>query len=160
MILVPDDWPPNFTLDELVRSARAQREGIPNIPTPPHALALRALAWNVLQPLREAMDGPIKVTSGYRGGKLNAKTPGGSTTSQHAKGEAADIVPGPGAAFTAAEMFHHIKQNLPFDQLIWEHGTKTEPDWVHVSFSLERERNVVLQATGTREKPKYSPWKP
>jgi len=118
------------------------------------------LAWEVLQPLRDAMGGPIKISSGYRSPVLNAKTPGSSTTSQHSTGQAVDIVPGNGATFTSAAMFHFIRANLPFDQMIWEYGDKKNPRWVHVSYRGTGRRGMVLRTTGTPEKPSYAPWVP
>lgn len=157
---VPDGWPKHFPRAEFLRSARAARLGIANDPTPEHEHNLRALAWHVLQPLRTALGGPIAISSGYRSPKLNANTPGSSATSQHSLGQAADLVPGPGAPFTAAAIFHYIRANLPFDQMIWEYGTAKVPDWVHVSFTLDRRRGMVLRTTGTPKNPTYAPWKP
>lgn len=153
-------FPKHFPLAELTRSARAEKLGIPNTPTPEHESNLAALAWSILQPLRDAMGGPIKVTSGYRSPTLNAKTPGSSVTSQHSRGQAADLVAAPNATFTTADLFHHIRKHLPFDQLIWEYGTKDAPQWVHVSFVAGKRRGQVLRTTGTPAKPSYAPWVP
>ena len=150
------EFPKSFPLDEFLKSERATRLGIPNAPTIAAKANLAALAWNVLQPLRDAMGGPIKVTSGYRSPLLNSKTPGSSTTSQHSLGEAADIVSLGG--FTNAAMFHYIRQNLPFDQLIWEYGTAKNPQWVHVSFRSQKRRGMILRTTGTPQKPTYAKW--
>ena len=153
-------FPKHFPLAELTRSERAIRDGIPNEPTPEHESNLAALAWSILQPLRDAMGGPIAVTSGYRSPALNAKTPGSSVTSQHSKGQAADLVPADGASFTTADLFHYIRKHLPFDQLIWEYGDKSAPKWVHVSFVSGKRRGQVLRTTGTPAKPSYAPWVP
>ena len=152
------EFPPNFPLAELTRSERATAQGIPNTPTLAAKANLAALAWNVLQPLRDAMGGPIKVTSGYRSPALNGATPGSSKTSQHSLGEAVDIVSMGG--FTNAAMFDYIRKNLPFDQLISEYPTKGEPRWVHVSFRSQKRRGQVLRTTGTPQKPTYAPWTP
>ena len=149
------DFPKNFPLAELTRSERATREGIPNDPTPLHKANLSALAWRILQPLRDWYGKPIKVTSGYRSPALNTATPGSSATSQHSAGEAADIVASDG---DNAALFHYIRKNLPFDQLIWEYGTKQEPLWVHVSYRANP-RGKVLVTTGTPDKPTYAPWR-
>ena len=153
---LPLGYPPHFSRAELIRSARAERLGIDNVPTAQHEANLRALAWQVLYPLREALGGPIQVTSGYRSAKLNAGTKGASATSQHKLGQAADLVNG--GKFTNAAMFHYIRQYLPFDQLIYEYGTKQEPVWVHVSYR-PNPRGKILITTGTPEKPSYAPWK-
>ncbi len=153
---MPNDFPPQFPLAELIRSERAQRTGISNVPDATHQQALFNLAWKILHPLRQAMGGPIKVTSGYRSPKLNAATPGSSATSQHSKGEAADIVSA--GKFTNAEMFHWLRKNAPFDQLIWEYGTKDNPQWVHVSYR-PNPMGKVLVTTGTPAKPSYASWR-
>lgn len=152
---LPPGYPPFFSRAELVRSARAERLGIPNVPTAQHEQNLRALAWQILYPLREAMGGPIQVTSGYRSAQLNAGTKGASATSQHKLGQAADIVTGGG--FSNAAMFHYIRQYLPYDQLIWEFGSRQEPLWVHVSYR-KNPRGKVLVATGAPDRPEYKVW--
>lgn len=146
------EFPKNFSLAELVRSDRAIREQIPNDPTPLHKANLAALAWRILQPLRDALGVPIKVTSGYRSPLLNSKTPGSSTTSQHSAGEAADLVSADNAA-----MFDYIRKHLPFDQLIWEFGDDHNPDWVHVSYRRQKRRKQVLRARRVNGKAVYEP---
>lgn len=157
---LPAGWPPNFSRAELTRSARADRIGIANTPTPEHEANLRALAWHILQPLRDHFGHPIPVTSGYRSAALNAKTPGASKTSQHALGQAADLDVKALAkpTITNAAIFHYIRLTLPFDQLIWEYGTAKEPQWVHVSFRLAAPRGQVLRCTGSAKAPKYERW--
>ena len=156
---IPAGWPPNFSLRELTRSARADKLGIANDPTPEHETNLRALAWHILQPLRNEF-GPIPVTSGYRSLKLNAVTPGASKTSQHSLGQAVDIdVKALAKATTTnAALFHYIRANLPFDAIIWEHGTAKEPLWIHVSFRTDTRRGQVLRCSGTRAAPQYTKW--
>ncbi len=158
-LVTPAGFPPAFSRAELLRSDRAIRLGIANDPTPAHEANLRALAWHVLQPLRTALGGPIKVTSGYRSPLLNSKTPGASKTSQHSLGQAADLVPGPGATFTTRAIFDYIRAHLPFDQMIWEFGTAKAPQWVHVSFTLERRRGQILTASKGPNGTVYAPWK-
>lgn len=156
--MTPAGWPTSFTRDDLIRSERAAKRGLANDPTPAHEAALRALAWHVLQPLRDALGGPLTVTSGYRSPALNAATPGSSKTSQHSLGQAADLVPGPGARFTTAAIFRAILTSLPFDQLIWEFGTAKAPQWVHVSYTATARRNSVLVATAGPTGTQYRPW--
>jgi zinc D-Ala-D-Ala carboxypeptidase len=120
----------NFSLDEFTRSDKAKELGIENVPEPEHLEALSALVINVLQPLREHMGESICINSGYRSKELNSVTKGSSSTSQHCKGEAADLTT---FGFPMREMFLFIKNNLPFDQLIWEFGGK----WVHVSYTAK-----------------------
>ena len=119
----------HFTLAELTHSNTAQAEGIPNQPGPAETEALRALCSAVLDPLREALGRAVKVTSGYRGPALNKRI-GGATSSQHLRGEAADVqAPG----LPVLEVFKTvIRQRLPFDQIIYEAQNATTK-WVHVS---------------------------
>lgn len=138
----------NFSLEELCRSDSAKRLGIKNEPNGIQMDSLRALAENVLQPLRDKF-GPIFVSSAFRCEKLNAATAGSSKTSQHMKGEAADIdMDGIKTNVTNAMVFDYIERYMAFDQLIWEHGTDSNPDWVHVSWSLKGpQRKMVIRTT-------------
>jgi hypothetical protein len=125
-----------FTLQEFVISQTAVRKGIPNDPPPEAIAAIQALCSNVLDPLRQQLGKPIIISSGYRSPEVN-KAVGGSVTSQHCAGEAADIIcPG----VEVSDLVKAIRDaKLPFDQLIHE-GT-----WTHVSYS-PRNRRQVLKA--------------
>jgi hypothetical protein len=129
----------NFALEEFTRSTTANQKGISNQPGPAEIAALGALVLNVLQPLRDAVGFPINITSGYRSPQLNAAI-GGATNSQHTKGQAADLV-----SQDNAKLFNYIMTNLPFDQLIWEAGNDSQPDWVHVSYKPSFNRKQVLR---------------
>jgi len=131
----------NFALDEFIKSKTANKLGINNDPGPVEIARLQALVTNVLQPLRNAMGFPIVITSGYRSKALNTAI-GGAFNSQHMKGEAADIV-----GSNKAQMFNYIKDNLPFDQLIWEAGNDSQPEWIHVSYKNVGNRKQVLRYT-------------
>jgi hypothetical protein len=96
------------------------------------------------------MDESIKVSSGYRNPDLNKKI-GGSKTSQHCLGQAADISCGE----RTVEMYEYIKNNLIFDQLIWEFGTDENPAWVHVSYSSTKNRKECLRAYKVNGKTVY-----
>lgn len=122
----------NLTLAEMLNSASAKRLGIKNTPTSEHLNNMEVLADKVFQPIREHFAIPIHISSGYRSKELN-KAVGGSQTSQHSTGQAMDIDMD-NTSITNAQLFHWIKANLEFDQLIWEFGTSKNPDWVHVSF--------------------------
>jgi len=126
-----------FTLEEMTRSQTAARRGLPNQPTAKQLESLKALVRNVLDPLREALGRPVNINSGFRSEAVN-KAVGGSSSSQHRYGEAADIVvPG----LTVEQVVARIRSlNLPFDQLIDEFGS-----WVHVSYG-PRHRRQVLRA--------------
>lgn len=135
----------HITYAEAIHSQTAKRKGIDNTPNPNQIEAMRLLAEKVFEPLREWVGGPIKVNSFFRSPELNTKI-GGSKTSQHCKGQAIDIDDVYGYK-TNSEMYHWIKENLSFDQMIWEFGTDTQPNWVHVSYvSEENNRNRCLKA--------------
>ena len=123
----------NLTLKEAVKSNTAIRLGIPNIPEDWEIHNLRAVAENVFQPVRDHFGVPIAVSSGYRSKELN-KAIGGSKYSQHMIGEALDIDAHVFGKVTNAEIFNYIKNNLEWDQMIWEFGDDEEPNWVHVSY--------------------------
>lgn len=143
----------NLTLAEVTKSATAKRKGISNEPTIEHLENLKALALNIFQPLRDYFGVPITVSSGYRSADLN-KLIGGSTTSQHCKGEAIDIdVYG---NLTNADVFSYLREHTNFDQLIWEFGDEKQPDWVHCSYKrLGRNRGEVLRAVRVNGKVRY-----
>jgi zinc D-Ala-D-Ala carboxypeptidase len=123
----------NLTLKEAIKSNTASRLGIPNIPEEWEIHNLRAVAENVFQPVRDHFGVPIGVSSGYRSKALN-KAIGGSKYSQHMIGEALDIDADIYGKVTNAEIFNYIKNNLEWDQMIWEFGDDEEPNWVHVSY--------------------------
>lgn len=132
----------HFTIAEFVRSETADRKGIDNRLPKELLPNVRALVDKVLDPLREAYGKPIIVTSGYRCPALN-KVVGGSATSQHMSGQAADITAG--SRKENRRLFYLIQElGLDFDQLIWEKGGSDGPDWVHVSYREGVNRNQVL----------------
>jgi hypothetical protein len=134
------------SLSEVVKSNTAIRKGIDNTPTQEQLDRIIILAEKVFDPLREWVNGPIIINSGFRSGKLN-RAIGGSGTSQHCanNGAAFDIDDTFGNA-TNAEMFNYIKDNLVFDQLIWEFGDNENPNWVHVSYKEGDNRMQILRA--------------
>lgn len=143
----------HFSLKEMTMSPTATRFGIDNSPSFDVVTRMMLLAEKVLEPLREHMGEPVKVSSGYRSPVLNRKI-GGSKTSQHCLGEAADL----DSNGKNRKMFYFIKNNLEFDQLIWEFGDGDEPDWVHVSYKKENNRNQVLLAKKVNGKTVYEPY--
>jgi hypothetical protein len=146
----------NFTLKELTASNTAKARGISNEPDTKQLAALQLLVEKVLQPLREGIDKPIKVSSGLRVPALN-KAIGGSVTSQHCKGEAADIQLS--GKTGNAKLFNYIKENLVFDQMIWEFGTSENPNWVHVSYSAKGNRGEILKAYKKDGRTRYMSYK-
>jgi zinc D-Ala-D-Ala carboxypeptidase len=150
----------NLTLAEVTRSETAKRKGISNMPTPEHIENFKKLAENIFQPIREHFGVPIHISSGYRSKALNAAI-GGSLSSQHCQGEAIDIdMDGSSNGITNKMVFDFIKDNLVFDQMIWEFGTDKNPDWVHVSYeSTGKQRKQILKAVKTNGKTSYVPYK-
>jgi zinc D-Ala-D-Ala carboxypeptidase len=135
----------HFELAEFTRSSTAKRAGISNMPTDAHLENIKLLCEKILEPIRVHFARPIILSSGYRSPALN-RAVGGSSSSQHCSGEAADIDMD-GTNVTNAQIFNYIKNNLEFDQLIWEFGTDSNPDWVHVSYeSNGRQRKQILRA--------------
>ena len=131
-ISIPTPVTMHFTIEEMYASQTAKRLGIDNKPNVQHMINLVYLCAYVLEPLRLAMNEPIKIGSGYRCRKLN-KAVGGVDNSQHTKGQAADLCID-GDLKKGRKWFEYIKNHLPFDQLIWEKNPKTGNYWVHVSF--------------------------
>ena len=139
---------------EGVYSTTAIRRGIDNTPSKEHLENMKLLAEKIFEPLRKWVGGPIRINSFYRGPELN-KAIGGSSKSQHCKGQAMDI-DDTGCHKTNAEMYAWIKDNVDFDQMIWEFGDDKNPNWVHVSYvSPEENRNRCLKAYREDGKTKY-----
>ena len=131
---------------EGVYSTTATRRGIDNVPNDEQLSNMELIAEKVFEPLRKYVGGPIKINSFFRSVKLN-KAIGGSSKSQHCKGQAIDIDDTFGVVANS-DMYNYIKNNLDFDQLIWEFGDDENPNWVHVSYvSKEDNRNRCLRAS-------------
>lgn len=130
----------HFTLWEMMRSGTAVRMNIKNVPDEQEKAALRQLCQHVLEPLR-CRYGAITITSGYRCLRLN-RAVGGVPTSQHMRGEAADIfIPN---LETGRKYFDFIKNNTTFDQLIWEPRGADVPRWLHVSYTTRRPNRMQV----------------
>jgi len=144
----------HITYKEGTRSVTALRLGIENKPGEYELQNMELIAEKVFEPLRIAVNGPIKINSFYRSEELNEKI-GGSGRSQHCQGRAIDIDDIYGYA-TNSFMYNYIKNNLDFDQLIWEFGTNENPDWVHVSYvDGDSNRKRCLKAYKENGKTKY-----
>lgn len=147
----------HFDLSEFTRSESAKREGLDNTPTPEHLENIKILCEKVLEPIRLRF-GSINISSGYRGKLLNHFI-GGAVNSDHCVGRAVDIdMDDVGTGVTNTEIFNYIKDNLDYDQLIWEFGNKEKPDWVHVGYRLNENRKQTLRATKVNGKSHYSPY--
>ena len=144
----------HISYKEAVHSATAKRRGIEYTPNQEQLDNMYKVADFIFEPLRMYVGGAIKITSFFRSEDLN-KAIGGSTKSQHCKGQAIDIDDVFGYK-TNYEMFEYIRENLDFDQLIYEFGTNDNPDWIHVSYVSKKEnRNRVLRAIRENGKTKY-----
>lgn len=136
----------HFKLSEFTRSKKAIDLGIDNTPSNDVIIRLTQLAEKVLEPLRAHFGLPVKITSGFRCPALNSKV-GGSNTSQHLLGEAADIkIPG----VPNVEVWKYIKDNLPYDQLIAEYLRQDDDTagWVHVSLRAVKNRQEAKSCIG------------
>jgi hypothetical protein len=147
----------HLSLSEVTRSETAKRKGISNTPTAEHLDNFKLLAEKVFEPIRLHFGVPIHISSGYRSKELNDAI-GGSQTSQHSKGQAIDIdMDGSTNGVTNKMIFDFIKEKLDFDQLIWEFGTDSNPDWVHVSYTKTGNRKQKLKAVRSGGKTTYLP---
>lgn len=138
----------HVTLQEFTHSDSAIRYGISNEMNSTQLACAKLVCEKVFEPLREWLGKPIKINSGFRSFAVNKRI-GGSKTSQHMKGEAIDLNIG-------SKEFHYIKDNLEFDQLIWEFGNDIEPQWVHVSYTSGNNKRQVLRAKKVKGKTIYS----
>jgi len=134
----------NISYKEATYSQTARKLKIKNIPTTEHIKNMKVVAEKVFQPLREWAKHPIRINSMYRCEELNTAI-NGSLNSQHIKGYAIDL--SSLGKKTNGELFEYIKDNLEFDQLIWEFGNDESPKWIHVSYiNKKTNRNRVLRA--------------
>lgn len=136
----------HITYPEAVRTDT----GLPNEPNTDQFEAMTLVANRVFEPVRKYINAPITISSFFRSPSVN-KAIGGSATSQHVKGQAIDMK----RAGQNSRIFEYIKNNLTFDQLIWEFGTDQEPSWVHVSYTKTTNRKQVLKAVKVNGKTKY-----
>ena len=132
----------HITYAEAIHSNTAKRRGIDNTPSEIQVLSMKLLADKVFEPLRKFVGGPIKVNSFFRSVALNEAI-GGVASSQHCKGQAIDIDDVYGRK-TNAEMYKWIQENLDYDQMIWEFGTDTQPNWIHVSYVSKKKIEISV----------------
>ncbi|HLG16131.1 MAG TPA: D-Ala-D-Ala carboxypeptidase family metallohydrolase [Blastocatellia bacterium] len=135
---------PHFKLWEFTASQTAERKGIDNTPTDVVVENLRTLCQEILEPARVAI-GPLRISSGYRSPALNQSV-GGSKTSAHVLGYAADVIP---LSTTKLAFAKWVEANSTFDQIILEFGTTAEPAWIHVSCDPRARRQVLRILAGT-----------
>ena len=139
---------------EGVYSITATRRGIDNVPNDEQLSNMELIAEKIFEPLRKYVGGPIKIDSFFRCPELN-KAIGGSSKSQHCQGQAIDI-DDTYKIVANSDMYNYIKNNLDFDQLIWEFGDDDNPNWVHVSYvSEDNNRRRCLKAYKEQGRSKY-----
>lgn len=148
----------NFTLAELIEAGSARRLGLDEQFNPSDEIIvnLTKLCCNVLQPLRDAIGHPIRITSGYRSPKVN-KAVGGANNSDHLYGYAADIELWKDGINCNQFLFDEIlRLKLPFRQMIDEFGTENEPAWIHVSYNDKDLKHEKLRARKINGKTQYT----
>ncbi len=151
----------HISYSEATKSAAAIRLGIANTPDAEELENMQELARVVFEPLRAHFGVPIPITSFFRSRELNAAI-GGSLSSEHCYGRAMDLdMDGMPGDITNADLFHHIREHLPFDQLIWEFGDERQPAWVHVGYRpTGHNRRHVLVAYRLNGQTRYRQWIP
>lgn len=144
----------HISYKEAIKSNTALRLNLDNTPGDYEVSNMVGIATHLFEPLREYVGGPIKINSMFRSVDLN-RAIGGSKSSQHCQGRAIDLDDTFGYK-TNADMFNYIKNNLNFDQMIWEFGNDKNPAWVHVSYvSVDQNRNRILIAEKVNGKTNY-----
>lgn len=145
-----DNISEHVTYLEATDSNTAKRAGLKNIPNEKQLNNMIQLAEKIIEPARVGIGNkPIKINSFFRAYLVNRHI-GGSVTSQHCEGEAVDL-----SCFDNKLLFDFIKNNLDFDQLIWEYGNDISPDWVHVSYKCKNNRKQILRAVKNGSQAKY-----
>ena len=145
----------HISYKEAVRSDTADRLNIINLPNESELDNMSTISEKIFEPLRSHVGGPIRINSFFRSVELN-KAIGGSSTSQHCKGQAFDLDDSYGC-MTNAEMYKFVKDNLDFDQMIWEFGDNENPNWIHISYvSQKKNRNRCLKAWKEHGRTRYT----
>jgi D-alanyl-D-alanine dipeptidase len=148
----------HISYSEAIYSPTAVEKNIDNTPTAEQLESMKYVANNIFERVRKNFGKPIRINSFFRSYKAN-KAVGGSLTSQHCKGEAIDVTGVP-YGVKNSEIFHYIKDNLDFDQLIWEFGDSNEPSWVHFSLSMKgNNRQVIKAVKEANGKTTYKPYR-
>ncbi len=146
----------HLELSEVTDSPTAKRLGISNQPTPEHIENFKKLAEHIFEPIREHFGVPIYISSGYRSAALNKAIKGSSTTSYHIFGKAVDLdQQNKKNGITNKQVFDFIKDNLFYSELIWEFGTSSQPDWVHVAYDEKKLNKETLKSVRVGKTVKY-----
>jgi len=150
---------PHVSYKEVVRSDTAKRKGIKNIPNKEQLSMIRVLCLRVFEPLREHFDVPIFISSCFRSPELNIAL-GGARNSQHLanNGAAMDLDADMFGGTTNKKIGDYIRENLEFDQLIYEGKEDNSYAWIHVSYREDHNRNQVLIMERVNGKTIYKPY--
>lgn len=152
-----DNISPHCTYREATQSQTAVRLRIDNTPDSATVARMKLVANRCFEPAREHFGVPIYISSFYRSPKLN-KAIGGASKSQHVLGEAIDLDCDVYGKITNAQLFQWLHTNTVYDQLIWEYGTSTNPEWVHVSYRAGSNRRQRLRAIRKGRGTVYELW--
>lgn len=148
---------PHITYAEAIKSQTAVKYAKENIPNEKQIETMCLVANKVFEPVRKHFGIPIAITSFFRSKQLNVLI-GGSHNSQHCKGEAMDLDADVYGQINNSDIFLYIKNNLLFDQLIWEYGNDSQPDWVHVSYRKDNNRKQLLRSKKDGYNTVYERW--
>jgi len=144
----------NISYLEATKSQTATRLGINNHPRSSVLWSMEYVADHIFQPIREHFGVPIYISSFYRSIALNTAI-GGSSRSQHCKGEAIDIDADLFGGVKNSQLFDFVRDELTWDQLIWEFGNEFQPNWVHISRKSAGNRSMILRAIRVNGKVSY-----
>jgi len=147
----------HISYDEATKSQAATRNNISNNPDPMELENMKLTAEKIFEPVRNHFGVPIAISSFFRNSYVNAVI-GGARNSQHSTGEAMDIDADTFDKVTNRQIFDFIRENLEFDQLIWEFGNSENPGWVHASYRQGNNRKMILRAMSEGGRTKYIPF--
>jgi hypothetical protein len=141
----------HISYSESTKSETAKKLGLSNTPNETQLANMKLVAERIFEVVRGYFNVPLFIWSFFRSREVNNKTKGASKTSEHMQGKAIDIDGQIYGGITNKEIFNYIKDNLDFQQLIWEFGNDEEPDWVHVSYSYPYNKKEVIKSIRVME---------
>jgi zinc D-Ala-D-Ala carboxypeptidase len=147
----------HITMAEATNSETAKKLGISNLPNDVELANMKLVAEKCFEPIREWHGKPLRINSFFRSGKLNSSIGGSSGTSQHCLGQAIDLSSGNNAE--NKKIFLWAKDNLVYDQIIYEYGNDDGCDWVHISYKPTGNRKQALRCSKVNGKPSYTNYK-
>ena len=147
----------HITMAEATNSETAKKLGISNLPNDVELANMKLVAEKCFEPIREWYGKPLRINSFFRSAKLNSSIGGSSGTSQHCLGQAIDLSSGNDAE--NKKIFLWAKDNLVYDQIIYEYGDDNGCDWVHISYKPTGNRKQALRCSKVNGKPSYTNYK-